>query len=261
MLKDLLPPLLIIWSYSTLVMFCAWLYQHKTKRAEIVDICWTILLGISGVFVAAALEGDLTRRVILAVIVFVWSARLGSHLIKDRLFADHEDTRYSDLRSEWGNKSTAKFFVFFMLQGFLVPLFSTAYIAVANNLTSIGILDYIAILIVLVALFGEGIADRQLLQFKKIRADRKLVCNVGLWSWSRHPNYFFEWLHWLSYPLLAITGHFWWLSFASPIFMYYLIRHVTGVKPLEDRMRKHYGQTFIEYERRVSEFFPRPPLN
>lgn len=259
--EQITAPLLIIWSFSNLVMFCAWVFQHKTKRAEIVDICWTLLLGASGAFVAASSDGDLTRRLILGVVILVWSARLGVHLIKDRLLASSEDPRYADLRSEWGEKSTANFFIFFMLQAFLVPVFSTAYLAVANNSSSIGDLDFVAIIVVVVALLGEGIADKQLLQFKKQRKDKKSVCNVGLWSWSRHPNYFFEWLHWLSYPLLAANGSYWWLSLVSPIFMYYLIRNVTGVKPLEARMRTHYRESFLDYEKRVSEFFPRPPKN
>lgn len=240
-------------------MFCAWLYQHKTKRAEIVDICWTFLLGISGVYIAYALGSNSTRSIILGLIVSFWSLRLGVHLVKDRLFAESEDARYRDLRTEWGNKSTAKFFIFFMLQAFLVPLFSTAYASVALNSAEISYFDSVAIILVIIALLGERRADRELAQFKKQRTDKKSVCDVGLWSWSRHPNYFFEWIHWLSYPLLALSGLYWWLSLISPIIMYYLIRNVTGIKPLEDRMRKHYGDSFLKYEQKVSEFFPRPP--
>ena len=110
---------------------------------------------------------------------------------------------------------------------------------------------------------GEGIADRQLARFAANPANKGKVCDVGLWSWSRHPNYFFEWLGWVAYPVIAIdlTGNYWWglASLVAPAMMYWLLAHVSGVPPLEEHMLKSRGEAFRAYQRRVSAFFPAPP--
>ena len=106
----------------------------------------------------------------------------------------------------------------------------------------------------LVAIVGEGVADAQLRRF------RGRVCDVGLWGYSRHPNYFFEWLGWLAYPLLAIdaTRFDWaWLSLSGPAFMYWLLVHVSGIPFLEQHMVRSRGDAYRAYQQRVSAFFPR----
>ncbi len=240
-------------------MFFAWLYQLKTSRAEIVDIAWTFLVGATGLLSAAVLDGEENRRILLAIISATWSIRLGYHLIKDRFFAKSEDGRYANLRGSWGKYQHHKFLVFFMLQAFLIPLFATASIAVASNRAALGYVDIIAVAVIVIAVIGESVADKQLIKFKQKFAGQKKICDIGLWRYSRHPNYFFEWLHWLSYPLLAYSGEYWWLAWLAPVVMYFLLRYVTGVMPLEARMKQNYGDAFHEYASRVSEFWPRAP--
>ncbi len=119
----------------------------------------------------------------------------------------------------------------------------------------------LALLIVSVA--GEGIADHQLRTFTGDQTNRGKVCDVGLWRWSRHPNYFFEWLGWLSYVIIAIdlTGGWWqgWLSLIGPVMMYWLLVHASGIPPLEAHMLRSRGDAFRDYMARTSAFFPRPP--
>jgi steroid 5-alpha reductase family enzyme len=114
-----------------------------------------------------------------------------------------------------------------------------------------------------VATVGEAIADCQLRQFKADPANRNAVCDIGLWSWSRHPNYFFEWLVWLAYPLIAIDwsgdNRLGWLTLLAPVCMYWLLVHVSGIPPLEDHMLRTRGVAFRAYQRRTSPFFPLPP--
>jgi steroid 5-alpha reductase family enzyme len=120
----------------------------------------------------------------------------------------------------------------------------------------------IGLLILFAAIVGEAIADRQLRAFKSDPANRDAICDVGLWRWSRHPNYFFEWLLWLAYPIIAIdfAGHnpYGWLSLAAPICMYWILVHVSGIPPLEDHMLRSRGEAFRAYQKRTRPFLPLP---
>ena len=116
--------------------------------------------------------------------------------------------------------------------------------------------------VLVVAILGEAIADAQLRRFRAVPANRDRICDVGLWKWSRHPNYFFEWLGWLAYPIIAIdlTGAYpWgWVALAGPICMYWLLVHVSGIPPLEAHMRARHGERYRAYQARTSAFFPIP---
>jgi steroid 5-alpha reductase family enzyme len=88
-------------------------------------------------------------------------------------------------------------------------------------------------------------------------------CDVGLWGWSRHPNYFFEWLGWLAYPLLAIDlsgAYLWgWAALLGPACMYWLLVHVSGIPPLEAHMLERRRDEFRAHQARTNAFFPAPP--
>jgi steroid 5-alpha reductase family enzyme len=89
------------------------------------------------------------------------------------------------------------------------------------------------------------------------------VCDLGLWAWSRHPNYFFEWLGWFAYPAFAIdlSGRYpWgWATLLAPVLMFLVLRFGTGVPPLEAHMLRSRGQAYRAYQARVAAFLPRPP--
>ena len=114
-----------------------------------------------------------------------------------------------------------------------------------------------------IAVCGEGLADWQLNRFKSNPANKGGINDIGLWSWSRHPNYFFEAFGWLAYPLIAIdlTGHYPWgfLALAGPACMYWLLVYVSGIPPLEEHMLRSRGEAFRAYQRRTNAFFPGPP--
>ena len=121
--------------------------------------------------------------------------------------------------------------------------------------------DLAGIAVALIAIAGEALADRQLSAFAAEPGNRGKVCERGLWAWSRHPNYFFEWLAWLAYPIIAISpqspeGA---LALLAPLAMYLVLRHGTGVPPLEAHMLKSRGEAFRDYQSRVPAFFPFPP--
>jgi steroid 5-alpha reductase family enzyme len=112
------------------------------------------------------------------------------------------------------------------------------------------------------AVLGESIADAQLRKFKAQAQSPNSVCDVGLWRWSRHPNYFFEWLAWVAYPVIGIdlSGYnpFGWLAVLAPACMYWVLVHMSGIPPLESHMLRTRGDMFRAYQRRTRPFLPFP---
>ena len=103
------------------------------------------------------------------------------------------------------------------------------------------------------------LTDRQLAQFRAIPDHRGKTCRVGWWRYSRHPNYFFEWLHWWSYVVLAAGSPFWWATLAAPATMLYLLFRVTGIPPTEAQALASRGEDYRSYQRTTSMFFPWRP--
>jgi steroid 5-alpha reductase family enzyme len=125
----------------------------------------------------------------------------------------------------------------------------------------LGLRDVLAAGVFAVALAGEAAADGQMRRFRADPANRGSVLDRGLWAWSRHPNYFFQWLGWCAYPALAVQPGrpLTWLSLTAPLVMYGLLRYVSGVPPLEAAMLRSRGEAFRDYQQRVSVFVPLPP--
>jgi steroid 5-alpha reductase family enzyme len=133
----------------------------------------------------------------------------------------------------------------------------------AHNPLPLGLMDMLGVFVMMIALWGGHKADEQLARFKKDPAKHGQICDIGLWGRSRHPNYFFEVMFWSGWPLLALSGG-WWLgvlAIAGPVFIYWLLRHVSGEPLVETHMAKRYGEAFEHYRRRVPPFFPRLFLN
>jgi steroid 5-alpha reductase family enzyme len=152
-------------------------------------------------------------------------------------------------------------FAFLMIQAAAAALLTLSMLVAARNpAPALRPADWAGIAILAVAIAGEGVADGQMRRFRD-RAQKGAVCDTGLWGWSRHPNYFFEWLGWCAYPVIAVNIDWWpgWIALTGPVFMFWLLRYVSGVPPLEDAMLRSRGARFAEYQRRVSAFFPLPP--
>jgi steroid 5-alpha reductase family enzyme len=144
-----------------------------------------------------------------------------------------------------------------------IPLALSVLLAAHNPATGLRVQDWLAVAVLITAITGEATADWQLRRFRSVSTNHGRVCEVGLWRWSRHPNYLFEWLGWLAYPLLAIdlSGEFalGWLAIAGPVCMYWLLANVSGVPPLEEHMLRSRGEAYRAYQARTSVFFPAPP--
>ena len=256
-------PFLAIIIFLSVAMSGAWLWQRRSGNAGSVDSVWSFAMGIGGV--AAALLPDPSaatpRQIVVAAMVGLWSLRLGLH-IAERSGKGPEDARYAALRTEWGPAFQSRLFWFLQIQAAAAALLVLSMGLAAHNPDPFPrIVDLIGIALLGVAIAGEGWSDAWLRRFRLNPAHRGRVCDTGPWAWSRHPNYFFEWLGWLAYPLLAISLSGWawgWLALTGPAFMYWLLVHVSGIPLLERQMLASRGEAYRAYQARVSAFFPLP---
>lgn len=248
---------LIVLAAASAMMFALWLRQRQTNNAGVVDIGWTFGIGGAVLIFALLVPAYTPRKLIVAAMTAVWSLRLGLHLVH-RVGREPEDGRYQLIR-EWAGKNAQTFlFWFFQLQAAWILLFALPQlIAMQHPAPALRIWDFAAVAIWLVSLTGESIADRQLAAFRADPTNKGKVCRVGLWRYSRHPNYFFEWLHWFAYCSIAIGMHPWgWLTLLGPALMLYLLLCVTGIPPTERNALRSRGDAYREYQRTTSAFFP-----
>jgi steroid 5-alpha reductase family enzyme len=182
-----------------------------------------------------------------------WSCRLAAHLYFDRVRGKPEDGRYAALRATWGARADRNFFWFFQAQGLLDITLSLPFVALCSRPAPLGAADGVGAAIWFVAVSGETAADRQLAAFRADPANKGKVCRRGLWSWSRHPNYFFEWLHWLAYAAMAPAD---WRVWLSPALMLYFLLRVTGIPATEAQAVKSRGEDYRDYQRTTSMFVP-----
>lgn len=245
-------------------MTVAWFAWWRTRNSGWVDATWTFSVGIVGLAGAilppTGSEALVSRRALVAVFAGLWALRLGLH-IAQRTRGITDDPRYAKLLEGWGSDATLQMFFLLQKQALVsIPLGLAMVLAAANPESALRLQDWLAVLVIVVAIGGEATADQQLRRFAADPANRGKVCDVGLWRWSRHPNYFFEWFGWLAYPLLAIGAWEWgWLALAAPACMYWLLVYVSGVPPLEEHMLETRGDAYRAYQARTSAFFPLPP--
>ncbi|MBS0252197.1 MAG: DUF1295 domain-containing protein [Proteobacteria bacterium] len=249
-------------SLST-AMTVGWLIWRNTRNSGWIDTTWTLGLGLTG-FAGALVGGGFTERsVLVAALVCLWAGRLALH-IAVRTKAAADDPRYARLIREWGPDAPRQMFWFAQTQAWVsVPLALSILIAAWNPAKGLHPQDLLGAIVLTFACAGEALADWQLKRFRINLANKGRVCDQGLWKFSRHPNYFFEWVTWLAYPIIAIDlsgGYPWgWLAILAPVVMYWLLVHVSGIPLLEQHMLTRSGDEFRRYQERTNAFFPGPP--
>lgn len=250
----------IIGAASVVLMALLWLVQRRTGDAGIVDVGWSYALAAAGVFAGLTGSGGVLPRVAICTLVGIWGVRLGTHLLTDRVLRGEEDGRYQMLRQKAGDRIQPVLFAFFQAQALLVPILSIPFVLAASA-SGAGSAGWIvgAALLWVGSLAGEAVADGQLSRFKRRPESRGKTCREGLWRYSRHPNYFFEWLMWVSYALLALAAPWGWLGLIAPALMLLLILRVTGIPPTEARALLSRGDDYRAYQRTTSAFVPWPP--
>ena len=242
---------------TSALMAVLWLVQRRTGNAGIVDAGWAASIGLLGVFFATTSGGYLPRRVLVATLIGIWAARLAIYLLRDRVLGCPEDGRYRTLRAKWGATAQRRLFVFFQTQALAALFFSLPVLVIAHHhVARWTAWDLAGAIIWCVSVVNTILADRQLARFKRRPDSRGKTCREGWWRYSRHPNYFFEWLHWWSYVALAVGASYWWLTLLAPAVMLYFLVCVTGIPPTEAQALASRGEDYRQYQRTTSVFIP-----
>lgn len=242
------------------IMSIGWWTAKRIDNFSIVDVLWAYCFTLLAPLIVVLSPGALERKLLFGSAILVWSFRLGTHLAT-RIFShlDEEDSRYRQLRTEYGSHVALRFFLFYQMQAAsVVFLLIPFYITAANESALIHPLEILGGVFFLIGISGESLADHQLKKFKKNRENAGKVCDQGLWNYSRHPNYFFEAVIWLGYGVFALgspNGHY---ALIASIAMWTLLLKVTGVPMAEAQSLKSKGDLYREYQRTTNMFFPGP---
>jgi len=223
------------------------------KNPSVVDTSWSIVLLISGLIYLGMMPIT-PRTTVVGALLALWALRLAGYIWYTRILEGHVDKRYTELSNNWKINQALGFFLNFQLQGLLIFIISFLFYFISNtNKSSLTVIDVMAIVMVLVGVLGETVADLQLYRFKT--RQKGGVCNKGLWNYSRHPNYFFDWLTWLGFTFFAFQSNNGYLGIISLLVLYLIFTQITA--PLTERGSVHSrGQKYIDYQTRTSMFFP-----
>jgi steroid 5-alpha reductase family enzyme len=258
-----MPPFITLmlqaWGLTAVMMLIIWFIAVKTKNAGWVDVGWTLGLAICVWFFAFATDGLALRHWLLALGVSFWALRLINHLLIRFLTDGHEDKRYQKIRADWKTNLNLKFFFFFQFQAFLDVVLATCWLpSMRNAAPQVHVLEVIGVLIWIVGFAGEIVADHELKSFKSNPANHGKTCQTGLWNYSRHPNYFFEWLMWVAYAVVAFASPMGWISLIAVALMYHFLMNVSGVPLAEAQSLQSRGEEYRRYQQTTSKFIPLP---
>jgi len=209
-------------------------------------ICWTAFLGYGG---------GHPRQLLVLALVSLWGVRLAVHILL-RKVGEGEDFRYRQWREEWGETFVWRSFLqIFMLQGAVIFVVALPILLVIKNPgNSLGLIDVFGSLLWTFGFIFEAVGDWQLLQFKKKTENHGHIIQSGLWSLTRHPNYFGEATLWWGLFLIALQVPYGALAIISPVLIDFLLLKVSGLPMLE---AKYQGNTEFEaYKQRTNAFFP-----
>lgn len=250
---------LLVWGLvgTSTLMLLTWIAHLKTRNAGWVDVAWAAGLGGLALVYGMAGPGDFSRRLLVAFMGGLWGLRLSTHLFFRVLRDPHEDGRYQAMRQDWGGTIELKFLGFFLFQGLLDVFLAMPFLfACLDPSPRLHPLAWAGAVLWALAILGESLADRQLQQFKQNPLNRGKVCRDGLWNFSRHPNYFFEWLIWVAFALLATPSPWGWTAWSCPLLMLFFLLRVTGIPATEAQSLRSKGEAFRRYQREVSAFVP-----
>ncbi|MBX2861281.1 MAG: DUF1295 domain-containing protein [Vampirovibrio sp.] len=251
-----------------LLFAVTWGVSYRIKNAGIVDVVWAIGFSVLMIFYGVLPQGYLPRTLLFGSLVVLASLRLTWYL-GNRFLHEYpvEDGRYNSFRVAFeeqggsGKKGElhAEWMMFwlFQLQGLLMTILSVPFAMIALNQTpELYLIEWLAAGVWLVGFTGEAIADDQLRRFKTDPANKGKVCDTGLWGYSRHPNYFFQWLMWVAYFVFALATPNGWMTLYVPLIMLYFLTQVTGIKATEEQTLKTRGEAYRRYQQTTSAFIP-----
>ena len=244
-----------------LLFFLGWAWAVKINNYSLVDAVWAFSIGLTGLFWLTVGSAG-SKQWVAAMLVLIWSARLGIHLSKRiRKLHPTEESRYQKLREHWSGREKSMFFAFFEGQAISVLMLALPFFFIGRDGGGFGTWEVVGAAVSLLAIFGETLADHQMTAFRNRSGNSGAVCNVGLWRYSRHPNYFFEFLIWVGFYIYACGSQSGWMMVHAPILILFLLLRVTGVPTSEASSLASKGDRYRRYQQTTSVFIPLPPRN
>jgi steroid 5-alpha reductase family enzyme len=236
-----------------------WAVCLRLRNYGFLDVTWTLSIGLLALLDGLIGTAPVERRMLFTVVGLAWSLRLGLFVLA-RVLRHHptEDKRYRSLRQQW--RSPGAFLVFFELQAFIALIFSAPFLSAAYaGEAHTSMLEWVGLSIAAGGILGEALADAQAQAFKRRAPASKQILDVGLWRYSRHPNYFFEIITWIGFAIAAFGLPLGRISLACPVLIAYFLLRVTGIPLTEKHSLETHGDRYREYQRRTSTLVPWPP--
>lgn len=256
-LMTIISLLLLGWALVFFMMTLVYGLARVIKNAGIVDVFWAFGFSLLITLYLLYGGGHWIQKLLTASMGYLASIRLTWHILK-RFLKEHpvEDPRYTAFKVYFHEHPEWMTFWVFQLQGVLMTAVSLPFLlACSKTSAALSVIEYLAIAIFFTAFLGEALADYQLTAFKNNPDNRGKTCQTGLWRYSRHPNYFFQWLIWVAFALFALPAPWGWTGIIAPICMLHFLVNVTGIKATEAhavQSRKDYA----EYQKTTSPFIP-----
>ncbi|KTD20230.1 DUF1295 domain-containing protein [Legionella israelensis] len=248
----------LVIGFIFLHMCAFWLWYRATNNPSVVDIGWASGLTLSGLIYLNSQMINY-RTLLLSLILMAWGSRLGLYLWFTRIRHNKVDKRYTSLSENWKIAKPLGFFINFQLQGLLIFIVSLPWLFASMVRADIpNLLDWLAFVLSFFAIIMESLADYQLQRFKNSNTGK--VCKQGLWRYSRHPNYFFEWLTWCAFTLFSLSHPFGWITVVSPLTLYLIMTKITGPMTEKGSIESK-GETYVEYQKKTPMFFLNPFKN
>ena len=240
---------MLVFIFLHMSMF--WLFYRLLKNPSVVDVGWASVLATTS-FLYLVMGNQNMVSFVAGLLVVIWAVRLGGYLWFSRISQGHVDKRYTKLSEDWKISKDVGFYLNFQLQGLLTFFISLSFYFISQRETFL-LYDVAGLMMILLGLMGETLADYQLQRFKK--CEHQGVCDRGLWRYTRHPNYFFDWLTWLGFSLLAMPASWGILAVISPLTLYVIMVYVTGPMTEMGSLQSR-GEAYAEYQCQTPMFFP-----
>lgn len=244
--------LLVNWLLITVLMTLAWFIYLKLKNPGVIDLFWPISILLSGLHYY--FKGHITLISLLPLALLVlWALRLAGYLFFTRIKPKLFEKRYDFVTEKSNKNKNFLFFLHYQFQGFLAIFIALPFYFIGHYVPNASLI-FVTSLFIVISIAFESLADIQLQQFRA--AQPKKVCNIGLWQYSRHPNYFFEWLIWLGFALAGSSSLLGLLGFLSPALLLFLMLKIT-LPITEQASIKSRGTDYLNYQKKVPAFFPK----
>ena len=241
------------------LFFVTWVIHLFLKNAAVVDVGWGLGFILLAVIYIIMGQGFNLRNTIYFLMIFLWGMRIVLYLLKRISAEKEEDKRYKKIRQSFGSLAWIKFLAIFEFQAALEMIIGIPLVIVSLNPNpGLALIEIVGAVIFIVSLWGETLADEQLHAFKRDPMNKGKTCDIGLWKYSRHPNYFFEFMIWVGLCVYALGSPMGWVSVISPALMYYLLMYVSGVPLAEEQSLLSRGDEYRKYQQSTSIFFPLP---